>query len=248
MSHGWECVNSPTLCLTIIIVFYFSLKYEVIFGYAEAPHVISLSTVFPFCSWLFKGRHFVFPQRLRNTTQDCLMLQTNKQCFYSAPMLSNVQTSTQSRCILFPLSKSTIYVSSLFQTAGRAPLMWSWYLLLLTYRAVGLWHSLSQQWSHISKLCFGIERSIFSRSSINTARPDWGECITARKGSAVWQFTLFSCYYDGNAALFTTAHTPKRSLHLTIAQTAWKITAEQPVNIGKWVSSSESMFRFIKKH
>lgn len=104
---------------------------------------------------------------------------------------------------------------------------------------MGLWHSLSQQWSHILRLCFGIERSTFCCSSISTAKPDWGACITARRGSALWQFTLFSYYYDGNAALFTTAHASNRSLQLTIALSTYKITAEQPVNFGKWVSSSE---------
>lgn len=119
--------------------------------------------------------------------------------------------------------------------------MCPWYLLWLTYGALGLWHSLSQQWSCILKLCFGIEGRASSRSSVSAARPDWEACIKAGRGSTLWQFTLFTCYYDGNAALFRAAHAPKRSLHLTIALTAWKITTEQPVNIGKRVSSSKSV-------
>ena len=105
---------------------------------------------------------------------------------------------------------------------------------------MGLWHSLSQQWSYIWRLCFGIERSVFSCSFVSTVRPDRGACIKARKGSALWQFTLFSCYYDGNAALFATAHAPERSLTLRKALTAQDRTAKQPVNNGMCFLSSRN--------
>lgn len=39
-----------------------------------------------------------------------------------------------------------------------------------------------------------------------------------------------------------------RGLRPKIMITVWQITAEQPVNTGKCVSSSKSMFSFIKKH
>lgn len=46
-----------------------------------------------------------------------------------------------------------------------------------------------------------------------------GPCITAKGGSALSQLTLFTYYYDGNSALFTMAHIPKKSLQLAIALT-----------------------------
>lgn len=59
MSHCQECADSPAACLIIIMLLYLGLNYEVILGCAEAL-LISLSTAFPFCSWLFKGRHLAF--------------------------------------------------------------------------------------------------------------------------------------------------------------------------------------------
>lgn len=88
--------------------------------------------------------------------------------------------------------------------------MWPWYLLKLTYRAVGLALSVAAVIPYFQAVFWHLEGSAFFCSSISTARQNWGTCITARGGSAMWQFTLFSCYYDGNAALFTTAHAPKR--------------------------------------
>lgn len=57
-SIRWITVGSVlTHCLTIIVLFCFGLNYEVILG-CKGALLISFSAVFPFCSWLFKGRHF----------------------------------------------------------------------------------------------------------------------------------------------------------------------------------------------
>lgn len=153
-------------------------------------------------------------------------------------------------CFHLHCGESTGRVQPLCKSSRKVLLMWPWYLQLLTYSSEQrdcdiLCHSSDPEFG---SLLFGSERSVFSCSSISTARPDRGACITARGGSALWQFTLFTCYYDGNAALFLSACSPKRSLLQTKAETARKIKAELPVNIVKRMSSSKSMFCLIKKH
>lgn len=47
MSHCWERANSPTCCLTVIMIFYFGLNYEAIFGTRRSSHYLSLHCVSP---------------------------------------------------------------------------------------------------------------------------------------------------------------------------------------------------------
>lgn len=57
-----------------------------------------------------------------------------------------------------------------------------------------------------------VGETFLSHSSISAARTDWGSRFTARRGlRPVTVLLFFTCYYDGNAALFAAAHPPKRS-------------------------------------
>lgn len=162
MSHCWECANSPACCLTIIMVFYFGLNYEAIFVGAEALAWFLSPMCFPFvhgCSKedILSSRHeFACGKQQVQPLPQLMMMWKNPNTDISPVFFSDIDAVQPvnlrpcwSQRPPSPLSKSSVYVSSLFQTAGSVSLMWPWYLLLLTYRAVGLWHSLSQQWSHI---------------------------------------------------------------------------------------------------